>query len=305
MRKYSLMFLVGLLWSCNDEPLLPVDDPPQDDDPTTYVIPVVVHVLHNGEAIGEGANLSVDRIERQIGILNEDFRRKTGTRGENNHPDSDDARIEFVLAKQDPDGNPSNGITRTLADLNAIPEEVPKREVDLMGYFRFWNSASYINIWTAPYDEDLANVHLGSATGPDTDLPGNHLFAKPIEGGVEGIVINHWHFGETTLVDRHNLGRTLTHEMGHYLGLLHLWGGRSCEHNDFCEDTPAVEDPVTSNTSYAGCQGEEVMIANYMNWTPDVVMNIFTKNQISRMRYVLENSEQRTSLLTSKGLQTP
>jgi len=305
-KPYFLLFITFLL-SCSEDAPLPADKEPELEDPQleVYLLPVVVHILHNGEEIGEGANLSIERVERQIAILNEDFRMKGGTRGFNDHPDGGDSRIEFVLAKQDPEGNPTSGITRTMADLTAIPDEVPSREVDRIGYFNYWNSEDYINIWTAPYGEDIANTHLGSATGPDSDLPGDNLFAKPFPGGPEGIVISRWHFGETDLKGGHNLGRTLTHEMGHYLGLLHTWAGGDCEFNDFCADTPAVDKPVISSSPYTGCDGEEVMIQNYMNWTKDSVMNIFTKDQIARMRHVLENSERRTSLLTSKGLNTP
>ena len=308
---HKLLFLFALI-ACSKEEVTPDSTPPDDSEvpevptaPDVYVLPVVVHVLHNGEEIGEGPNISFERIERQIEILNEDFRREEGSRGFNDHSNGGDARIEFVLAKQDPDGNPTNGITPTKMSFADLPDDVVKREVDQMGFFSYWNSEDYINIWTAPYGEDAANVILGSATGPDTDLPGDDAFAKPIPGGPEGIVINWWHFGETDLEGDRNLGRTLTHEMGHYLGLLHTWGKGECDANDYCDDTPAVDAPVSSPTPYIGCAGEEVMIANYMNWTSDHVMNVFTNDQISRMHHVLENSARRTSLLTSKGLVDP
>lgn len=73
-----------------------------DDEGDVYRLPIVVHVLHMGEPIGTGHNLSVERIQGQIRILNEDFRRKAGTRGFNTHPDGGDSRIEFVLAQLAP-----------------------------------------------------------------------------------------------------------------------------------------------------------------------------------------------------------
>jgi len=76
-----------------------------------YRIPIVVHILHLGEAIGEGTNLSEAQIISQIAVINHDFRRKAGTRGYNEHPDGGDARIEFVLAQRDPDGTPTNGLS--------------------------------------------------------------------------------------------------------------------------------------------------------------------------------------------------
>ncbi len=305
MNKYYIIILAVLLFGCTEEDLPPENNEPIPEEPEVYVVPVVVHVLHSGEEIGQGSNLSEERVRRQIEILNEDFRRKEGTRGFNDHPAGADARIEFVLARQDPEGNPTSGIIRTPADLTNVPDHVPKTEVDLMANFNYWNSESYINIWSAPYDRGIANAHLGSATGPDSDLPGDDRFTKPLPGGAEGIVINRWHFGESTLEGGHNLGRTLTHEMGHYLGLLHTWGTGDCETNDYCEDTPAVDEIVTSSISFIGCAGERVMIANYMNYTHDHVMNIFTRDQIQRMRYVLETSPRRNSLLDSKGLEAP
>jgi hypothetical protein len=79
---------------------------------TTYKIPVVIHIIHTGEPLGEGFNYSAERIESQIRTLNEDFGRKEGTPGFNSHLDGEDSQIEFVLARIDPEGNPTNGIVR-------------------------------------------------------------------------------------------------------------------------------------------------------------------------------------------------
>lgn len=298
MKKCICLLVIILFWvSCKESS--PVSENPEPPEEEVYVLPIVVHVIHNGEEIGMGTNISIERIERQIEILNEDFRRKEGTRGYNEHPDGGDTRIEFMLAKQDPDGNPTNGIVRKKLMIEDLPADIPNTEYEQYGYFSFWDSEQYINIWTAPYPEDFANLLLGKATGPDSDLSGDSLFQKPFDGGAEGIIINWAHFGESDLEGGHNLGRTLTHEMGHYLGLLHPWGTNECETNDYCEDTPAVDSVVRSSTPYIGCNGEEVMIANYMNYTPDHVMNVFTNDQITRMHYVLENSPRRNSLLNS------
>lgn len=85
---------------------------------------------------------------------------------------------------------------------------------------------------------------LGSATGPKTDLPGTERLSIPQDGDVEGILINWMHFGESNISCHARHGRTLTHKMGHYLGLLHTWDVNNCEQNDFCDDTPAVDRPV-------------------------------------------------------------
>ena len=253
-----------------------------------FEINIVVHIIHNGEAVGTGSNLSHERIEKQIESLNNDFRRKAGTRGFNTNPVSDDARIQFKLAEIDPNGNPTNGVVRINSkELDNFNEGWG---FDHFAFHSYWNYKKYVNIWTAPLPEAGIDVFLGEATGPDTDLPGNELFASGEPFNAEGIIINHSHFGESEIDSDYNIGRTLTHEIGHYLGLLHPWGGKDCENNDYCDDTPAVDTFVKGCTSFKGCNQEDVMIENYMNWTSDICMNTFTKNQIERMHYVLTHS---------------
>ncbi len=304
MKKISLFLMILAVMSCNPSDDAPEPTPELPNVPSEEVLklPVVVHVLHHGEEEGDGPNLSDEQIIRQIEILNEDFRRKVGTRGFNDHPDGADTQIEFVLATRDPQGNSSSGIIREELVIEDLPENIPNFEFERYAYFSYWNAEDYINIWVAPYPDELTNVLLAKATGPDSGLPGDHLFLKPFAGGAEGIIINWAHFGESDVQGGSNLGRTLTHEMGHYLGLLHTWGTTECETNDYCEDTPAVDKVVVASQPYTGCNGEEVMIANYMNYTPDAVMNIFTNDQAVRMRYVLENSPRRNSLLNSSGI---
>ncbi len=141
--------------------------------------------------------------------------------------------------------------------------------------------------------EELTNLVLGKATGPQTDLPGADLFepGEPLQP--EGVLINAAHFGVSDLDSDYNLGRTLTHEVGHYLGLLHPWGTGECETNDYCEDTP----PVNRANTATACNGQPAMIANFMNYAADSAVNIFTNEQIARMHYVLENSPGRKTLV--------
>ena len=296
-----LCIMLFLCYSCsqNDE-IEPIED--QLEDGVMY-IPVVVHVMHNGQPEGEGPNLSTQRIQRQIEILNEDFRRKEGTRGFNDHPDGGDSEIEFVLAAQDPLGAPTDGIVRV--DTSLLDVSNLGYNTNHFAQYSYWNTKQYVNIWTTPLPESAACLVLGYSTGPDTDLPGAHLWATPGPDDAEGIMINWSHFGESDIDCHATYGRTLTHEMGHYLGLLHPWGGRDCEHNDYCDDTPAVDDFVYGRNAFIGCQGEPIMIGNYMNWSDDEIMNIFTKNQISRMHYVLEHDQGRKALLSSPGLEAP
>src|SRR5690606_2358359 len=254
----------------------------------------------------EGTNLDRARIEGQIRSLNDDFRRRPRTRGFNTNPVSGDARIEFVLARTAPDGSPTDGIMR----VNGSEIDNPNEGEGLVAYFAFygyWDPAHYLNIWTMPLAESTIDVVLGQATGPETDLPGAELLLEGEPYQPEGVLINAYHFGTSSLESDYNLGRTLTHEVGHYLGLLHPWGGGDCATNDFCEDTPAASDPITGCPASppVGCEGAVVMVENYMNWTSDRCMNTFTNEQIERMHYVLEKSPRRTTLLHSPGLEEP
>ena len=294
--------LIALLVGCESS-TEPTSESPADAP--AYRIPVVVHVLHEGEPEGQGANLSTARIERQIEILNEDFGRKAGTPGENDHPSSVDARIEFVLARQTPEGTPTHGIHRV--DITQVENTVPPGNLfDHFAAYGYWDHTSYLNVWSLPFDADTIDVFLGLATGPRTDLPGADLLlaGEPIQS--EGVLINHWHLGESPDSSEHGMGRTLTHEIGHYLGLLHLWGAGDCENNDFCEDTPPVSSPsLGCATPRVDCDGNPAMSNNYMDWTSDPCMTLFTRDQIERMRHVLRTSPERISLRNSPALSAP
>lgn len=301
MRTIAPLALVTaiLLASCDGgvSPPLPETPVPGKD---VVRLPVVVHVIHNGEASGDGPNLAKERIQRQIEILNEDFRRKEGTRGYNEHPAGADAKIEFVLARQTPNGAPTDGINRI---------DASRTEVEPLGYtpthyaqYAYWDPSRYVNIWTTPLSEEVMCVVLGVASGPVVDLPGIDYLMLPGPSDAEGILIHWMHFGESDIDCHARFGRTLTHEMGHYLGLLHTWGDKQCATNDYCGDTPAVDREVFGSTSFRGCDGDTVMIGNYMNFSDDAVMNIFTRDQAKRMHHVLAHHPGRNALLTSPAL---
>ena len=276
--------------------------PPDDPDAPLFRIPVVVLVIHEGEPVGVGHNLSEERVLGQIRTLNEDYRRKEGTPGFNTHPDGGDTRIEFVLARVAPDGSPTNGIHRVDATLVDNPVE-PNRQFDYYAHFGYWDHTRYLNVWTMPLPAKATDVVLGIATGPNTDLPGANLFEKGEPHQAEGVLVNSAHFGASDIDSPFNLGRTLTHEVGHYLGLLHPWGRGDCEENDFCADTPPVSAAVTGcPTGAIACDGSPIMAENYMNYTNDACMSTFTNDQIVRLHYVLRNSPERVTLLDSPGL---
>lgn len=265
----------------------------------TYRVPVVVHVIHAGESVGEGFNYSSERIESQIRTLNEDFRRKEGSPGFNSHPDGEDTQIEFVLAQIDPQGNPTNGIVRV--DQNSIhPPTGIGDFITLCSKYSYWNPEKYLNVWC--WDIGLHGIYAGKSRFPVSDLEGLPTPDQEAEG--DGIFINAINFGqgETNTLPNLDMGRTLTHEMGHFLGLLHTFGPlNNCDYSDYCDDTPPTRSATNgcpAEKSMA-CDGRPAMIENYMDYAYDRCMNIFTKDQTARMRTVLENSPRRKSLLTS------
>tara|TARA_R110000868_G_scaffold383578_13_gene650817 strand:- start:37864 stop:38811 length:948 start_codon:yes stop_codon:yes gene_type:complete len=302
-----LMFLLGLNSACTKREGINNVELPENEQPEpgldVITLPVVLHVIHNGEPIGEGTNLSEQRIKRQIEILNEDFRRKENTRGFNDHPDGADTKIEFVLAKLNPVKELTNGINR----INVNQDSIKNLGYNQNHYaqYSFWDTTYFINIWVTPLPIEAECIVLGISSGPETDLPGTKYLGIPGPNDAEGILINWAHFGESEITCHARYGRTLTHEMGHYLGLLHTWGDKECKTNDFVEDTPAVIRPVFGKNSFLGCDGEMVQVQNYMNYTEDIVMNMFTRGQAERMHYVLKNHSGRNSLISSYALGEP
>lgn len=267
---------------------------------TTIIIPVVIHVIHNTRSgyVGgaSNGNISDEQILSQLEVLNEDYRRKEGTNGFNTNPVGADVNIEFHLATLDPNGNPTTGIVRVFDEQASFDINTDDQKLKAISY---WPSNRYLNIWVT----SLKNKYLGYAQFPDVnDVPG----LSPI-GGLEktdGVVINHTNFGRRTGTVTSKVygdGRTTTHEVAHWLGLLHTWGDDDCG-NDYCEDTPEASGPnnTTSCTDlFSTCSGTEIrnMIENFLDYSPDLCMNVFTQNQKERIRLVMEVSPRRAELV--------
>lgn len=272
---------------------------------TIATIPVVVHVIHNGEEEGEGANISFAQVLSQLSILNEDFRRTNADAV--NTPDvfagvAADAQIEFCLAKVDPDGNPTNGVNRVDGGQDSYTIG------DMEGGIKqntIWHPFFYMNIWVANLEDGL----LGYAQFPDA----SGLDGMPAIGGsaaTDGIVVTHTAFGNTgTAAAPFDLGRTATHEVGHYFGLRHIGGDGGCGVDDFVDDTPVqndqnlTSDPCTfpgDNDCDEGPGDLPDMFQNYMDYSDDACMNLFTLGQKARFDAVLMNSPRRVELLSSQ-----
>ncbi len=262
-------------------------------------LPVIVHVIHNNEPVGVGHNLSQAQIESQIEVLNEDFRRVFGTPGYNTHPVGADIEVEFCLATKDTAGNALDepGIHRVnkndFPNWPAFPMTVNQVE-NFVHPFTYWDPESYLNIWIV----ELSGNNLGFAQLPTTDsLPGLSAVGNVFN---DGVTINYTNFGRTgNVVAPYNGGRTTTHEVGHFLGLYHIWGDGNCSQDDYCSDTPSADDSHFGCPTGAMSCGSVDMIENYMDYTDDNCMNLFTQCQKLRMRTVLNYSPRRASLANS------
>lgn len=264
-------------------------------------IPVVVHVIHsnlNGE-IG-GSNISKEQIESQISVLNEDFGRIQGTKGFNSDPLGADLEIRFCLAQQDTNGYPTNGIVRVYN----IKRYWSIHDDEALKKLSYWRSDKYLNIWVANITPD--NL-LGWAQYPK-DVPG--VTGK--DGAItDGVVIHYKAFGRIgDLIANYDLGRTATHEVGHWLGLLHLSGDGACG-NDYVDDTPwdyrLNETSMCSDSS--DCDGDgkfsSDMANNYLDYSYDRCMNIFTLGQKERVRNTFIINSRRNAILSSMGCDPP
>jgi hypothetical protein len=279
-----------------------------------YYIPVVVHVIHNGEAIGTGSNISDAQVQNQINVLNEDFRKIFSTPGYNTHPDGADTRIEFVLAKRNPTGGATTGINRvnrntmgwTAPPFVTYPPPFGNPDVSYVeGTIKpatIWDPNEYMNIWTM----DVGSGLLGYAQFPESPLLG--IGCGAATANTDGLVMGYQYFGRG-LGGPYGDGRTATHEIGHGLGLRHIWGDGGCAVDDFCADTPTAGAANFGCPNVNSCTDTPIdfpdMKENYMDYTDDLCMNIFTNDQATRMRTVLENSPRRKGLLTSPALLDP
>ena len=252
-------------------------------------IPIVVHIIHGvGQAIGTGTNLSDAQVQSQIDVLNEDFSRMNPDAGLTPNAFTgvaSNTMITFRLACQDPNGFGTTGITRTASPTTNFTGNNMK--FNSSNGRDAWATDRYLNVW-------VVQGFAGNAIG----------FAQPItqfssSPNTDGVVVRADCFGRGagfTLLPQFNLGRTLTHEVGHWMSLIHVWGPnngnptdtQTCNDSDECNDTPNQLGPNFNipalNTASCGNGGD--MFMNFMDIPDDVVLNLFTNDQRVRMRSV-------------------
>ncbi|WP_339870310.1 M43 family zinc metalloprotease [uncultured Algoriphagus sp.] len=265
------------------------------------LIPVVVHIIHNGTPEGQGANVPLSQIQEQIRILNEDFQRLNADASNTPAeflPVAGSINIEFVLAKQNPMGLPTDGITRTVGPKSSYD---PNVDATTIGQVIQWDPNIYMNLYVTP----LISPYIGYSSFPISDLPG--LSGAPSSSITDGVVIDYRYFGIGGNAVSASKGRTATHEVGHFFGLRHIWGDGGCGVDDFVADTPLQDNSnsnCSANATRFSCDSND-MIQNFMDYTPDACMNIFTKGQVERFEVVLANSPRRVTLINNRATQEP
>jgi hypothetical protein len=244
-------------------------------------IPVVVHVVYRTST----ENISDAQIQSQINVLNQDFRR-TNTDRTTRWSQAADSEIEFCLATVDPSGNPTTGITRTATSVSGFSTN-DAMKYNNQGGKDAWPTDKYLNIWVC----NMSGGILGYA-----QFPGGGAYAT------DGVVVGHSYFGTSgTATAPFNKGRTATHEVGHWLNLRHIWGDGACGTDDFISDTPESDAAnYGCATGHISCSTTD-MVENYMDYSDDACMNLFTLGQKSRMRALFASGGFRVGLLTSNG----
>jgi hypothetical protein len=244
--------------------------------PGITTIPVVVHVVYNTRA----ENISATQIKSQITVLNRDFRATNPDKSKT--PDVwkglvADTRIQFALATTDPTGQSTTGITRTKTTRPSFGTGDTVKSA-ATGGADLWPSDKYLNIWVCTLGGGLLGYAQFPGGPPATD----------------GVVILNTAFGTRgTATAPFNLGRSATHEIGHWLNLRHIWGDtEDCSGSDLVADTPNAEGPNFGKPTFpkVSCNNGPTgdMFMNYMDYVDDDTMVMFSPQQVARMHAALD-----------------
>lgn len=258
-------------------------------------IPVVFHIVHNGQAVGTAENVSDAYVLAQLEQMNQDY--ALGNSDASLIPSifqplAANTEIQFCLAQRKPDGTATTGINRING---ARASWTTSRINSSLKPTSIWDRNQYLNVWSVKFG------------GADASLLGYAQFPGGA-ANTDGVVVLYSSMGSVANPNPaggvYGRGRTLTHEVGHWLNLRHIWGDATCG-SDLVSDTP------THNTSNSGCptyphlstcSGTPVeMTMNYMDYTYDECMYMFTSGQKARMQAVLAPGGARASLTSSAG----
>ena len=300
-KNFFLLFILSFILSCSKDDTSPIKQNPTVPSTEVITIQIVVHVINYTP---DPFVISDEKIYSQIDVLNLDFRKLNPDHI--NTPDefSDliaDVGIEFLLATVDPNGNPTTGIIRSESSLVGSDgqEEVFSDIEDRKLYFTekggqdAWPNNKYLNIWIADFSNRNGNLGLPGYANP----PGS-------DPRVDGVVMDPRVFGNLEpIIAYHNLGRTATHEIGHWLNLKHIFAGEeSCDSSDLVGDTPTQYESYSGRPTHPQIScGSNDMFMNFMDYVADDAMCIFTIGQKERMRALFnEGGFRRELYLNSK-----
>lgn len=277
-----------------------------------YTIPVVVHIVYFTAA----QNIDDSVVHNQIAILNEDYQRLNADTV-NMRSDFDivkgNPKIKFVLAQIDENGMPTTGITRTnttmesfgsLAIIGGDFSDLEKIKSTADGGHDPWDQSRYLNLWVGNMSVNFFGTEITALLGYATPPAGLPNWPPGSTNGLsDGVVIQFQAFGSNnpTPLDAGAapidvLGRTSVHEIGHYLGLRHIWGDGDCTAEDGIDDTPNADAQsdqdcdITKNTCTDNIFGIDLpdMVENYMDYSAETCQNSFTQGQVDLMYGVLE-----------------
>ncbi|HEU4719213.1 MAG TPA: M43 family zinc metalloprotease, partial [Bacteroidia bacterium] len=272
---------------------------PNEQNRSTITIPVVVHIVYYTGAPAQ--NISDNQVFSQIQVVNEDYGR-TNSDVNTHWSQASGTNIQFCLAQRDPNGNATNGIER-----RGLSSNVSFSTNDGVKHYSSngldaWDPTRYMNIWVCNLGQSL----LGYGEFPTTSV--SQTF---------GVVILYSAFGSnftsygtfSDIQSPYDRGRTTTHEFSHCFNLYHIWGddNGSCSGSDNCSDTPNQGNATTTcysfpHTDNCSTSSPGIMFENYMDYSYDNCLNLFTAGQSARMNAVLSSAPY-NALATSNGCQ--
>ncbi|MEP6616122.1 MAG: zinc metalloprotease [Ginsengibacter sp.] len=241
-------------------------------------IPVVVNVLYKNAA----ENISDAQIQSQIDVLNRDY---TNT-------NTDKTLIPSVFTSVDGTVNITFVLSKIIRKATNKKSWVPNDQMkkSSFGGIDPTDVSHYLNMWCCNLGQSL----LGYSSFPGEDP------------AIDGVVILYSAFGSRALypagtyISKYDLGRTASHEIGHWMNLYHIWGddGGSCSGSDLVDDTPnqGAENYNCPVFPHVSCNNNGDMSMNYMDYTADACMYMFTKGQASRMQSVFAAGGPRSAM---------